>query len=72
MQRETLVTRYLTEVVCYGGLRMYRHDVERHLDDCGVTGPARLTYGRLPALPEPPDARYAAGVFTLTDGTVLP
>lgn len=44
----TLASDYLNETVLYGGIPVRRAELEAHLDRLGVTGPARLVYGRLP------------------------
>lgn len=46
----TRASDYLNETVLYGGIPVRRADLEAHLDHLGVTGPARLAYGRLPAV----------------------
>lgn len=41
---------WLNETVLYGGVPVRRGEMEAHLDRQGVTDPARLVYGRLPAV----------------------
>ena len=47
----TTASDFLNEIVDFGGILVRRVDVERHLDSIGVTGPARLRFSNLPAIP---------------------
>jgi hypothetical protein len=49
---------WLGKVVVYGGIPVRRVDMERHLDELGVTGPARLRYASLPETTERPEERW--------------
>lgn len=51
-------TAYLNQTVLYGGLPVRRIDMERHLDDMGVTGPARLAYERSEVVDVEPVERW--------------
>lgn len=50
----TSAAEYLSETVLYGGVPVGRAEMEAHLDQLGVTGPARLVYGCLPAVDREP------------------
>lgn len=58
--KPNLVERYFRETVIYGGRAVRRVDVERHLDYCGVSGPARLRYASLPVVPGDPEETFDA------------
>lgn len=53
-----LTDRYMAGVVVYGGIAVRRSDMFAHLQACGVTGPAMLTYGSLPDVNEEPEQRW--------------
>lgn len=46
--------KHLSETVLYGGVPVLRGHMEQALDALEVFGPARLAYGRLPAIDSPP------------------
>jgi len=55
---KTTTSKMLNQVVLYGGIRVLRGDMEKHLDFLGTTGPARLTYSNLPVVEGEPEQRW--------------
>ena len=53
-----LTSKYLNEVVLYGGIPVRRACMIRHMDYLGITGPARMAAGRMPVVSSEPWERW--------------